>query len=62
MLLMIVGVGIFGVLTSYLSAAFIGPEDEQGKNEAGAERLEADMTHLKEELKTIKEVLQEIKE
>ena len=64
MLLMIVGVGIFGVLTSYLSAAFIGPEDEDedGETETEAARLEADMTHLKEELAAIKQMLQEIKE
>ena len=64
MLLMIVGVGIFGVLTSYLSAAFIGPEDEEAddKSEARAERLEADMAEVKQELATIKLLLQEIKE
>ena len=64
MLLMIVGVGIFGVLTSYLSAAFIGPEDEEANDasEARAERLETDMTQVKQELATIKQLLQEIKE
>jgi voltage-gated potassium channel len=64
MLLMIVGVAIFGVLTSYLSAAFIGPEDEEAddKSEARAERLEADMTQVKQELATIRQMLQEIKE
>jgi voltage-gated potassium channel len=68
MLLMIVGVGIFGVLTSYLSAAFIGPddddeaEDEDNESETGTARLEADMALVKEELATIKQMLQEIKE
>ena len=49
---------------SYLSAAFIGPEDEEAddKNEARAERLETDMAQVKQELATIKQLLQEIKE
>ncbi len=61
-LLMIVGVGIFGVLTSYLSAAFIAPEDEDDNSQTQDNRLEADMVYLKGELATIKQMIQEIKE
>jgi len=60
--LMIIGVGIFGVLTSYLSHAFIAPEDDNEDTVMDAVVLQADMAHLKSELETIKELLKELKE
>ena len=62
MLLMVDGVGIFGVLTSYLSAAFIGPDDAECQNEVLSARFEDDMEYLKREMVTIKEMLEEMQE
>ncbi len=62
MILMVVGVGIFGVLTSYLSFSFLGPVDAESETYMEAVQLEADMAHLKKEMAAIKEMLQELAE
>lgn len=63
MILMVVGVGIFGVMTSYLSAAFIGDDDEKkDTKESDVYSLQEDLAHVKRELSAIKELLKEIKE
>ncbi|UCC53178.1 MAG: potassium channel family protein [Anaerolineaceae bacterium] len=62
MILMVVGVGIFGVLTSYLSATFLGTTDTEADTYMETVQLEADMAHLKKEMVAIKEMLQELKE
>jgi hypothetical protein len=62
MILMVVGVGIFGVLTSYLSSSFLGPVDADSENYMETVQLEADMAHLKKEMAAIKEMLQELAE
>ena len=58
--LMIVGVGIFGVLSSFLAHRFLGDDDDVG--DEGDTHLEADMAHLKDELAAIKEMLRELGE
>ena len=64
MILMVVGVGIFGVMTSYLSAAFVGDDAEDKDKEATVSEvasLQEDLDHLKRELASIKQLLREIK-
>lgn len=62
MILMVVGVGIFGVLTSYLSSIFLGTGDTESETYMETVQLEADMAHLKKEMAAIKELLQELTE
>ena len=62
MLLMVVGVGIFGVLTSYLSAAFIGDEDEDtDSGDVDRESLQIELSEIKSELAELKSLLRESK-
>jgi voltage-gated potassium channel len=63
MILMVVGVGIFGVMTSYLSAAFIGSDAEEDDKDATVSEvasLQEDLAHVKRELAAIKQLLREI--
>ena len=62
MILMVVGVGIFGVLTSYFSSTFLGTADTEAETYMETVQLEADMVHLKKEMAAIKEMLQELTE
>lgn len=62
MILMIVGVGIFGVLTSYLSSAFLGPSEEEEEIDSKVHEFEDDFEHLRKEMETIKQMLKELKE
>jgi voltage-gated potassium channel len=63
MILMVVGVGIFGVMTSYLSAAFVGDDaKEKDKDDTVSEAasLQEDLDHVKSELASIKQLLREM--
>lgn len=60
--LMIVGVGIFGVLSSFLASIFIGTEDEIEKVDKETAKLEENMAYLKVELTAIKEMLRKQQE
>lgn len=62
LLLMVVGVGIFGVFISFLSSDFLGPVDTDVKTYVETVKLESDIAHLKDEVAAIKEMLQELKE
>ena len=62
MILMVIGVGIFGVLTSYLSSAFINPTEEE-KNEVLSESnpdLYRELQLLRQENAQIKATLAEM--
>jgi voltage-gated potassium channel len=56
MVLMTVGIGIFGVLASYLAAAFVG---SQALREEHIDRLRDDLAEVKNELASIKALLSE---
>ena len=54
-LLMIIGVGIFGVMTSYMASVFLAPREGDPKQEA--ETLEKEISEMKTELARIGETL-----
>lgn len=56
MVLMTVGIGIFGVLASYLAAAFVG---SQALREEHIDQLTDDLAEVKDELASIKAMLEE---
>ncbi len=58
--LMLIGVAIYGVLTSYLATVFIGPSDAEVETEMETAHIEADIAHLKEDLATIKEMIRDL--
>ena len=60
LILMVVGVGIFGVLTSYLSSAFIGPAEEEDANSFSQADLQAELQSLRQENAEIKTSLSEL--
>ena len=60
MLLMVVGVGIFGVFTSFLSSNFFGPVDGDIETYVETVQLESDIADIKKEMAAIKEMLQEL--
>lgn len=62
MLLMVVGVGIFGVFTSFLSSNFIGPVDGDIETYVEMVQLESDIADIKKEMAAIKGMLQELKD
>jgi voltage-gated potassium channel len=62
MILMVVGLGIFGVLTSYLSSVFLRTDNTQAETYLETVLLEADMAHLKKEMAEIEEILQALAE
>lgn len=55
-ILMTIGVGLFGVLTSYLATIFIRQEEEQLETD-----LSAELSEVKQELSEIKTLLQELR-
>ena len=62
MLLMVVGVGIFGVFTGFLSSNFLGPVDGDIETYVETVQFESDIADIKKEIAAIKEMLQELKD
>ena len=60
LILMVVGVGIFGVLTSYLSSAFIGPDDDEDADGIAEADIHAELQFLRRENAEIKASLADI--
>jgi hypothetical protein len=60
MLLMVVGVGIFGVFTGFLSSNFLGPVDGDIETYVETVQFESDIADIKKEMAAIKEMLQEL--
>lgn len=60
MVLMSFGIGIFGVLTSFMSSLFLSPpKDETAAAAAGEQPLQAEIADLRRELAELRQVLQE---
>jgi len=60
-LLMVVGVGIFGVLTSYLATLFLSPDKEDKDPSNGDKVSSGDMAALQAKLEAIEQLLKEEK-
>jgi voltage-gated potassium channel len=60
MVLMAFGIGIFGVLTSYMSSLFLAPKrDETATAGSDEQPLQAEIADLRRELAELRQVLQE---